>query len=51
MVAKRKQVNQLINSLYQTAEISFKDNINITKGMLNKSELHLNPFDTKVLRK
>ena len=51
MVAKRKQVNQLINSLYQTAEISFKDNINITKGMLNKSELRLNPFDTKVLRK
>lgn len=49
MVGKTKQVNQLINSLYQTAEISFKDNINVAKGMLNKSKLHLNPFDTKVL--
>ena len=33
----------------QTAEIIFIDNTNFAKGMLNKSELHLNPVGSKVL--
>ena len=38
---KGKQVNQLVNSLCQKVKIPFISTENVTKGILNKSDLHL----------
>ena len=46
---KGNQVNQLLSSQCQAAEIPFLDNTSITREMLKKRELHLNPVGTKVL--
>lgn len=39
----------MVNSLCQSVEILFINNTNVTKGVLNKSELHQNSVNTKVL--
>ena len=46
---KGNQVSQLLSSQCQAAEIPFLDNTSITREMLKKRELHLNPVGTKVL--